>query len=70
MLLNYTRPVFTRFFGVSNGPLNYSGLFMWCMSTGFILSRLRFTNFRDYLTFNKWDGPEYWFARYNILFPP
>ena len=53
MMLNYTRPVFSRFFGVTISPLNYTGLFMWCMATGFILSRIKVSKFRDVLMFNK-----------------
>ena len=70
MMLNYTRPIFTRFFGVTISPLNYSGLLMWCLATGFILSRLKFTRFRDFMVFNKQDQPEFWFRRYAIIFPP
>jgi hypothetical protein len=64
------RPVFSRFVGVANGPLNYSGLMIYFMATGCILARFRFIRARDNLAFNAQDNPEFWYARYNLMFPP
>mmetsp|Transcript_32524 Transcript_32524/g.24041 ORF Transcript_32524/g.24041 Transcript_32524/m.24041 type:complete len:142 (+) Transcript_32524:241-666(+) len=64
------RPVFSRFIGVTNGPLNYSGLFLYFFMTVLVMSRFRFTRARDTMTFNHQDNPEFWFARYNLMFPP
>lgn len=65
------RPVLSRLVvGVSNGPLNYSGLFMWFWITFVILARFRFQRARDLSVFNAQDNPEFWFARYNMMFPP
>ena len=64
------RQVLSRFIGVSNGPLNYSGLFVWFFCTNMIFSRFRFIRSRDVLTFNQQDQPEFWYARYNMMFPP
>ena len=36
------RPVGSRFFGYSNGPLNYSGLFVYIWATAMIFARCRF----------------------------
>ena len=66
----YMRPVGSRFFGRGNGPLNYSGLFIYCTSTMAILSRCRFERQRDIIAFNYQDGAEFWFERYNMMFPP
>jgi hypothetical protein len=65
------RPVLSRIvLGVSNGPLNYTGLYLWGFMTVLIVSRFRFTRIRDTLTFNAQDNPEFWYARYNLMFPP
>jgi hypothetical protein len=64
------RPVLSRFIGVTNGPLNYSGLFLYFFLSMLILSRFRFIRIRDTLTFNAQDNPEFWFSRYNMMFPP
>mmetsp|Transcript_36599 Transcript_36599/g.35397 ORF Transcript_36599/g.35397 Transcript_36599/m.35397 type:complete len:108 (+) Transcript_36599:214-537(+) len=64
------RPVFSRFVGVGNGPLNYSGLFMYFFLTGLVFSRFRFIRARDNMFFNYQDSPEFWFSRYNMMFPP
>jgi len=64
------RPVFSRFIGVANGPLNYSGLFMYFWLTFLILSRFRFIRIRDTLHLNYQDNPEFWYSRYNMMFPP
>ena len=50
--LSIMRPVFSRFIGVQNGPLNYSGLFMWFWLTALIISRFRFIRIRDTFAFN------------------
>ena len=64
------RPVFSRFIGVGNAPLNYSGLFVWFFATNMIFSRFRFVRSRDVLQFNYQDQPEFWYARYGMMFPP
>ena len=64
------RPVFSRFVGVGNAPLNYSGLFVWFIATNMIFSRFRFVRSRDVLNFNAQDQPEFWYARYGMMFPP
>jgi len=65
------RPVLSRLIvGVSQGPLNYSALFMWFWLTALILSRFHFIRARDVLHFNHQDNPEFWFQRYNMMFPP
>ena len=60
----------TRFVGVQNGPLNYSGIFVWWMATSVILAKFRFIRHRDVLTFHQQDRPEFWYARYGMMFPP
>ena len=64
------RPVGSRFLGLGNGPLNYSGLFCYFWATGMILGRCRFDKARDQYKFNSQDGVEFWFDRYNMMFPP
>ena len=68
--LSIMRPVFSRFVGVQNAPLNYSGLFLYFFLTIMVLGRFRFIRARDTVTFNYQDNPEFWFARYNMMFPP
>ena len=43
----YMRPVGSRFFGAGNGPLNYSGLFVYFFATAMVFARCRFVNARD-----------------------
>lgn len=65
------RPTLSRMVvGVSQGPLNYSGMFMWFWLTALIIARFRFIRGRDLQVFNAQDNPEFWFARYNMMFPP
>ena len=64
------RPVFSRFVGVGNGPLNYSGLFMYFLLSILIFAKFRFIRIRDNMYFNTQDNPEFWYARYNLMFPP
>ena len=64
------RPVFSRFMGVQNGPLNYSGIFVYLFCSMMVFSRFRFIRARDVLYFNAQDNPEFWYARYNMMFPP
>ena len=64
------RPVFSRFNGVQQGPLNYSGLFLYFLATFLVIGRVRFIRIRDNLTFNAQDNPEFWYSRYNMMFPP
>ena len=69
-ILAVQRPVFSRFFGVQNGPLNYSGVALYLFITLMVFGRFRFIRARDVLYFNRQDNPEFWFARYNMMFPP
>lgn len=70
-LAGVMRPVLSRIIvGVANGPLNYTGLFMWFWLTAIIISRFRFIRARDFGVFNHQDNPEFWFGRYNMMFPP
>ena len=64
------RAVFSRFVGLQNAPLNYSGLFVWVFTTNMIFGRFRFIRSRDVLNFNYQDKPEFWYARYGMMFPP
>ena len=64
------RQVFSRFVGVQNAPLNYSGLFVWFVATNMIFSRFRFIRSREVMNFNQQDQPEFWYARYGMMFPP
>ena len=41
------RPVGSRFFGLGNGPLNYSGLFCYFWATAMIFGRCKFNNSRE-----------------------
>ncbi len=51
--LGVMRPVLSRLIvGVSQGPLNYSALFMWFWLTFLVFSRFRFIRARDVLQFN------------------
>ena len=69
-MFSIMRPVFSRFVGVGNGPLNYSGLAMYFLFTTMIIARFRFIRSRDVLMFNYQDNPEFWYSRYNLMFPP
>ena len=65
------RPVLSRLvIGSSAGPLNYSGLFMWLWLSGMIIARFRFNRARDVIYMNAQDNPEFWYARYSMMFPP
>lgn len=69
--LGIMRPVLSRLvIGAGQGPLNYSALFMWFWLTFLIVSRFRFIRSRDVLQFNHQDNPEFWYQRYNMMFPP
>jgi hypothetical protein len=41
------RPVGSRFFGLGNGPLNYTGLFVYLFATACVFSRCKFEKTRD-----------------------
>ena len=69
-LMGQMRPVWSRLMGVQNGPLNYSGIFVYCFCTMMVFNRFRFVRGRDVLFFNAQDNPEFWYARYNMMFPP
>jgi hypothetical protein len=64
------RPVFSRFFGATQGPLNYSGLFIYFIFSIMIACKFRFIRGRDFVMTNQQDNPEFWFARYEMMFPP
>jgi hypothetical protein len=64
------RPVFSRFIGSQNGPLNYSGIAVYFFCSMMVINRFRFIRPRDVLKFNQQDNPEFWYARYNMMFPP
>ena len=65
------RPIFSRMFlGVSSGPLNYSGMLIYVWFTAFIIAKFKFTRSADVAQFNAQDNPEFWYARYNMMFPP
>ena len=66
----YMRPVGSKFFGLGNGPLNYPALFVYFWATMGIFSRCRFVNARNQYAFNSQDGVEFWFERYQMMFPP
>ena len=69
-VIGLSRPIGSRFLGLGNGPINYGGLWVYCWCTAMILARCRLTNVRDSTTFNGQDGVEFWFDRYNMMFPP
>ena len=47
------RPVLSRLLiGVSNGPLNYTGLFMWFWLSLLVVAKFKFTRARDVMYFN------------------
>ena len=64
------RPIGSRFLSNSNGPLNYSGLYVYLFVTFMVFARCRFQKSRDQYMFNAQDGAEFWFDRYNMMFPP
>ena len=64
------RPIGSRFFGNGNGPINYGGLWVYAWCTGMIFARCRFNRTRDVMAFNGQDGVEFWYERYNMMFPP
>ena len=64
------RPIGSRFIGLGNGPLNYSGLFCYIFASAMVLGRLRFDKAREQMMVNAQDGVEFWFERYNMMFPP
>ena len=61
---------FSRFIGVTGGPINITGIFMWVWATMLVCSRFRFMRSRDIMWFNAQDNPEFWYQRYNMMFPP
>ena len=64
------RVVLSRLINVTSGPLNYTAFFSYVFATLYILSSFRFVRQRDVLKFNYQDQPEFWYARYNMMFPP
>ena len=64
------RVVLSRLLNVTSGPLNYSALFTYFFATLYIMNSFRFIRKRDVLRFNAQDQPEFWYGRYNMMFPP
>ena len=64
------RAPLSRFIGVTQGPINITGVFMWVWGTMLVFSRFRFMRSRDIYFFNAQDNPEFWYQRYNMMFPP
>ena len=48
----FGRMTLSRFAGSTNGPLSYSGLFVYFFATCWILSRFQFDRARDVVRFN------------------
>ena len=69
-LISARRVVLSRLLGVTTGPVNYSALFSYMFATLYIISTFRFIRPQDVLRFNAQDQPEFWYARYNMIFPP
>jgi hypothetical protein len=69
-ILAMMRTPLSRFIGNTTAPLNYSGLYMYAFVSAFIISRYRMIRARDVMFFNHQDRPEFWFSRYNMMFPP
>ena len=69
-VLGMMRPIGSRFLTNGNGPINYGGLWVYCWCTAMIFARCRFTKTREATNFNAQDGVEFWFDRYNMMFPP
>ena len=69
-MANTSRANFSRYIGVTHGPLNYTGMFSWFVMTGCIIARFRFNRSRDVLMFNQQDQPEFWYHKYQMIFPP
>ena len=65
-----TRPIFSRLIGASTGPLNFSGLMLWMLMTGALVSRLRLSRGRDIFNFDYHDRPEFYYKTFGMLFPP
>ena len=70
LILGQARQTFTRFFGATQGALNYGGLYTYLLFTALIMSKYRFNRSRDTIAFNSQDNPDFWFSRYKIMFPP
>jgi len=68
--INQRRIVLSRLSNVTTGPLNYSAIFSYFFATLYILNGFRFIRERDVMKFNQQDQPEFWYARYNMMFPP
>ena len=64
------RPIFSRFIGMTYGPLNYTGLMLWFVMTISLMNRFKFNRARDVIQFNSQDNPEFWFRAFNMMFPP
>ena len=71
-LLAMTRPVFSRFINTASngGPVNYSGLIAFTMGTMCVMGRVQFQRAREQIYFNAQDQPEFWYTRYDMMFPP
>ena len=60
----------SRLMNVTGGPLNYSALFSYFFATLYVMDSFRFIRHKDVLKFNWQDQPEFWYGRYNMMFPP
>ena len=68
-MINARRMVLSRLVNVTSGGLNYGGFAAYVMATMYILGSFRFIRSRDVMRFNTQDQPEFWYARYNMIFP-
>ena len=64
------RMVLSRSIGVTQGPINFSGLFVWFFISLSILTRFNVPRGKEFLNFQRQDSPMYWYTRFNIMFPP
>jgi hypothetical protein len=69
-ILAMQKGVASRFIGVQSAGLNYAGIYTYVFIFLCIQGRFRMIRHRDVLEFNRQDNPEFWFGRYNMMFPP
>ena len=43
---------------------------MWGFLSVLVISKFRFIRSSDNMFFNQQDNPEFWYSRYNMMFPP
>ena len=68
--INQRRMVLSRLVNITTGGLNYSALLSYTFATIYLMNGFRFVRERDVLKFNLQDQPEFWYGRYNMMFPP